>query len=171
MLHKATSIKGLFLSLHFLRHMERKSHNNGTIVFWFGARFKLLYFRKKKKQIEVLHILLNLRLLERKSLGKLFQQCLFISIQPSVSHPLLPQVSKNQLYSFMRVYTDTTLPTGDHPHPPSFQQPLLLCSALLSLALLFSAESQIGGWGVFCGPNKRAKVVRTPLYESVGGEQ
>lgn len=22
---------------------------------------------------------------------------------------------------------------------------------------------------MFCGPNKRAKVVRTPLYESVGG--
>lgn len=47
----------------------------------------------------------------------------------------------------------------------------LFCSALLSLALPFSAKSQIGGWGVFCGPNKRAKVVRTPLYESVGGEQ
>lgn len=55
-----------------------------------------------------------------------------------------------------------------HIPPPSNS---LFSSALLGLSLPFSAKSQIGGWGVFCGPNKGAKVVRTPLYESVGGEQ
>lgn len=53
-----------------------------------------------------------------------------------------------------------------HIPPPSSS---LFCIALPSLALPFSAKSQIGGWGVFCGPNKRAKVVRTPLYKRVGG--
>lgn len=66
------------------------------------------------------------------------------------------------------LHTDTTLPTGDHLCPPPTSKSLF-CSALLSLVLPFSAKSQIGGWGVFCGPNKRAKVVRTLLYESVGG--
>lgn len=80
---------------------------------------------------------------------------------------LNPSLHKQAGTSSMWVLTDTTLPTGAHPRPPPSNS--LLCCALLGLALPFSAKSQIGGWGVFCGPNKRAKVVRTPLYESVGG--
>lgn len=38
-----------------------------------------------------------------------------------------------------------------------------------ALLYLLPAKSQIGGWEMFCGPNKRTKVVKTPLYKSVGG--
>lgn len=54
---------------------------------------------------------------------------------------------------------------GDPPPPTSKS---LFCSTLPSLVHSFSAKSQIGGWGVFCGLYKRTKVVRTLLYESVG---
>ena len=92
----------------------------------------------------------------------------FLKIFTKVSYSFTLPPSFCLQETALLLHTDTTLPTGDHLCPPPTSKSLF-CSALLSLVLRFSAKSQIGGWGVFCGPNKRAKVVRTLLYESVGG--
>lgn len=145
MLHKATSIKeSSYLRGHFLRHMERKSNNNRTTLFWLGARFQLLYCMERPNQSFTNYLELEAITKKNWSLGKLLQHCLFLSTQAYFPHPLLPQASRNQLYSFMRVHTDTTLPTGAHPHPPSFQQPLLLCSPQLGSPFL----SKEPDWGL-----------------------
>lgn len=102
-----------------------------------------------------------------ESLGKLLQHSLILETQASLPHPSfhkLEGTSSTPLCEF--ILTPHCQQEPIHIPPPSKKS--LCCSALLSLALPFSAKSQIGGWEVFCGPNKRAKVVRTPLYESVG---
>lgn len=52
---------------------------------------------------------------------------------------------------------------------PSLQQSPLLASSQLN-SLFFSIDPD-WGLGMFCGPNKRPKVVRNPLYKSVGGRR
>lgn len=83
----------------------------------------------------------------------------------------LPPLSTSKQEPALLFYEESTLTPHCQQEPISTPPPSsnLLYSALSSLALSFSAESQIGGWGMFCGPNKRAKVVRTSLNESVGG--
>lgn len=171
MLQKATSIKdSSYLRGHFLTQTEERSDNR-TSIPWLRAQFHLLLHCMRRTQL--LRILIYEEVLE--SLGKLFQQWLFLSAQPLCSSPppsnKQARISSTALWESILtphcqqepIHTQTLLPT----HPPPSNS--LFCSALLSLALAFSAKSQIGGWGVFCGPNKRAKVVRTPLYKSVWG--
>lgn len=145
MLHKATSIKeSSYLRVHFLRQTERKCNNNRTTIFWPGARFQLLYCMTRAKS--VLQFYMSQRLLETniRIYGKSTTAWSFSQHRPLFPEPLLPQASRNQLYSFMQVHTDTTLPTGAHPHPPSFQQPLQLCSPRLVSPFL----SKEPDWGL-----------------------
>lgn len=160
MLHKATSIEeSSSLRGDFLRYMERKSNNDRTTIwvqFYIAWQMLIYIFKFFGIQSCFKEILIFGETLTTLSHS--------LNTGP---HPLLSQASRNQLYAFMWVHTDTTLPTWAHPHPPSFKQPLLLCSPQLGSAFL--RKEPDWGLGVFCGPNKRAKVVRTPLYKSVGG--
>lgn len=172
MLHKATSIKEIsYLRVHFLRHIEKKSNSRCTI-FCLERRFQLLYgMRRAHQHFTKSSELLNLSLLKRNMnlWGNSYNTVSFSQHRPLSLTP-----------SFHKQARTSSSPLCESILTPNCQQepihiPLpsnsLFYSGLLSLALPFSAKSQIGGWGVFCGPNKRAKVVRTPLYESVGGEQ
>lgn len=97
-------------------------------------------------------------------------ECLLLTAQLP-SYPSSSSTSKQEpaLIFCESPYWHHTANKSPSP-PPNPQQPLF-CSALFSSSWLspFSAKSQIGGWGAFCGPNKRAKVVRTPLCEGGGG--
>lgn len=149
--------------------MKRKSNKNRTTIFWLRARYKLLYCMRRANK--VLRILLSLRLLERniRIFGKtLSTVSLSLNTDPfSSAPPFYKQAGTSSTPLCESILTPHCQQEPIYIPPPSNS---LFCSPLPSLALPFSAKSQIGGWGVFCGPNKRAKVVRTPLYESVGGE-
>lgn len=173
MLRKATSIKGLFLSQRAFPDTNRGAGwqqnyhplTRGTISSFIALREKNSTFTNSVKSMKKYWTLWE----------SSFNSDSFSPHSPSVPRPLLPaskQESALLLYeSPYWHHTANRSPSTHKPsypptHPPSNS---LFCSALLSLALAFSAKSQIGGWGVFCGPNKRAKVVRTPLYKSVWG--
>lgn len=74
------------------------------------------------------------------------KKCLWQGLAYSCSIPL------------WRAHTDTTLPTRAFPPPPTAPSQLPI----------FSKRNQSGGRGAFCGPNKRAKVVRTLLFGDGG---
>lgn len=168
MLHKATSIKeSSSLRGDFRTYMERRSDNKRTSIFWLAQDFN--FSVAWEKLIDVSQILLNPKLLERNInlWGNSYNTVSFSQHRPLSLTPSFRKqagTSSTPLCEF--ILTPHCQQEPIHNPPPSKS---LFCSALLSLALPFSAKSQIGGWGVFCGPNKRAKVVRTPLYESVGG--
>lgn len=157
MLHKRTSIKESSSSRGYPSWVEVKSSNQRNAMCWHGLGSNFYIPRLKS--------IINIRN------PNFFERIVIYGGNNSVSFPTKPfllQGSMNQCFSFMRVHADTTIanwsPSLVTP-PPSKS---LFCSTLPSLVHSFSAKSQIGGWGVFCGLYKRTKVVRTLLYESVG---
>lgn len=114
-------------------------------------------------------ILLNPELLERNInlRGNSYNIVSFLKRRPHSLTLLSTSKQEPVLFLYVSSYWHHTANRSPSTSPLP-RKKSLCCSALLSLALPFSAKSQIGGWEVFCGPNKRAKVVRTPLYESVG---
>lgn len=160
MLHRTTHIKGSsYATGNLLRQMR---NNNRTTVIGLGAGFQVICCmtkvnRRCLKNFDPQVMRKKISLWEMSHNTASFPQLLLpkqagISSTPLCESIVTPYCQSEPIHNPLLQTASSALP----------------CSSLLSLALPFSAQSQIGGWGTFCGPNKRAKVVRTPLYESVG---
>lgn len=118
----------------FLRYMEK--NNRRTSNYWLAQDCGFNVAWEKVMDIHKffwIQSCLKEILIFGETLTTWFHSC-NAALFPS---PFFPQASRNQFHSFMWVHTDTTLPTGAHPHPPSLEKnpsAPLLSSAWLSLS-------------------------------------